>query len=104
MHGSFRSRYLDIPNEPLFYPFGYGLSYTEFEISAPELTADTAAADGSLEASVTVTNKGTARERKHCGSISRMSLPVWYGGEGTERVPESYAGTGRKQKRNVPHR
>ena len=25
----FRSRYLDIPNEPL-YPFGYGLSYTEF--------------------------------------------------------------------------
>lgn len=30
----FRSRYLDIPNEPL-YPFGYGLSYTEFEISTP---------------------------------------------------------------------
>ena len=54
----FRSRYLDIPNEPL-YPFGYGLSYTEFEISAPELTADTLSADGSLEASVTVTNKGT---------------------------------------------
>ena len=54
----FRSRYLDIPNEPL-YPFGYGLSYTEFEISTPELTADTLSADGSLEASVTVTNKGT---------------------------------------------
>lgn len=54
----FRSRYLDIPNEPL-YPFGYGLSYTEFEISAPELTADTLSAGGSLEASVTVTNKGT---------------------------------------------
>ncbi|MFQ9396177.1 MAG: fibronectin type III-like domain-contianing protein [Lachnospiraceae bacterium] len=43
----------------LSIPFGYGLSYTEFEISTPELTADTLSADGSLEASVTVTNKGT---------------------------------------------
>ena len=56
----FRSRYLDIPNEPL-YPFGYGLSYTEFEISALELNKDTLSADGSLEASVTVTNKGTCQ-------------------------------------------
>ena len=28
----FTSRYMDIPNTPL-YPFGYGLSYTEFAIS-----------------------------------------------------------------------
>lgn len=54
----FRSRYLDIPNEPL-YSFGYGLSYTKFELSAPELTASTLTKDGSLEASVTLTNKGT---------------------------------------------
>ena len=28
----FTSRYMDIPNEPL-YPFGFGLSYTEFTIT-----------------------------------------------------------------------
>lgn len=35
----FKSRYIDAPNEPL-YPFGYGLSYTEFEISPVQLLAD----------------------------------------------------------------
>ncbi len=33
------SQYLDIPNEPLF-PFGYGLSYTHYEYSEPELSSD----------------------------------------------------------------
>ncbi len=32
VEGRFFSKYIDIPNEPL-YPFGYGLSYTTFEIS-----------------------------------------------------------------------
>ena len=32
----FTSRYMDIPNEPL-YPFGFGLSYTGFTITPPVL-------------------------------------------------------------------
>lgn len=99
----FRSRYLDIPNEPL-YPFGYGLSYTEFEISAPELTADTLSADGSLEASVTVTNKGTRQGTETLQLyIQDVFASVVRPVKELKGFPESYAGTGRKQKRNVPH-
>ena len=32
----FKSRYLDIPNEPL-YPFGYGMGYTKFDVSPVRL-------------------------------------------------------------------
>jgi len=41
--------------EAVLYPFGYGLSYTEFEQSMGEITADE---DGNLTAEVTVTNTG----------------------------------------------
>jgi beta-glucosidase len=51
------SHYLDIPNEPLF-PFGFGLSYTEFTYEDLKLSGDTLTEDGLLIASVTVTNTG----------------------------------------------
>ena len=53
----YRSNYIDSPNEPL-YPFGYGLSYTEFDYSPISISGGEMAADGELTASVTVTNKG----------------------------------------------
>lgn len=53
----FRSNYFEIPNEPL-YPFGYGLSYTTFEYSPVSVDCDSLNPEGTLTASVTVTNTG----------------------------------------------
>lgn len=53
----FSSCYIDSPNSPL-YPFGHGLSYTSFEYSDFALSSARMASDGSVKASVKVTNTG----------------------------------------------
>ena len=53
----FESNYMDGPNEPLL-PFGYGLSYTTFSYGEIILSQDTLTKEGSLTASVCVTNTG----------------------------------------------
>jgi beta-glucosidase len=53
----FTSKYLDIPNEPLF-PFGYGLSYTTFGYSDISLSKNVLKGNETLTAKVTVTNTG----------------------------------------------
>lgn len=54
----FHSNYMDVPNVPL-YPFGYGLSYTEFDYSEVKLDSDSLSADGKITASVIVKNIGS---------------------------------------------
>ena len=54
----YTSNYLDVPNDPLF-PFGYGLSYTTFQYSPLTLSSNSMTQDGSIQASVTVTNTGS---------------------------------------------
>jgi beta-glucosidase len=56
-HEKFISKYLDGPNEPL-YPFGYGLSYTDFSYSEIELDKNQMTRIEEIKASVTVTNTG----------------------------------------------
>lgn len=53
----YTSNYMDIDNEPL-YPFGYGLSYTTFEYGDIVLDKSTMTEDGTIKASVKVTNTG----------------------------------------------
>lgn len=53
----YTSKYLDIPVTPL-YPFGYGLSYTEFKLSDLRLSAQRIHPDGRLTVSVEVENVG----------------------------------------------
>ena len=53
----YASNYLEVRNDPL-YPFGYGLTYTTFSYSDLQLSRTTIAADGSVEASIMVSNTG----------------------------------------------
>ena len=53
----FKSNYLDSPNSPLF-PFGHGLSYTDFEYSSIKANKDSFTAEDSISISATITNTG----------------------------------------------
>lgn len=74
----FWSGYIDERNDPL-YPFGYGLSYTDFIFSDLSLSTSTLTPGESLEVSVKVTNTGKRSgaevvqlyTRDHAGSSTR---------------------------------
>jgi len=51
----FRSNYLDVSNDPV-YPFGYGLSYTNFSYSDLKLSSTSLKGNQTLTATVTLTN------------------------------------------------
>lgn len=72
------SKYIDIPNEPL-YPFGFGLSYTSFEIGKVKLDHTVFTAGEEITASVLVKNTGAVKGkeviqmyiRDLCGTVAR---------------------------------
>lgn len=72
--------YQDIPSTPL-YPFGYGLSYSTFEYSPISLSATKVKRDGSIKASVTVTNTSSVDGKEAvlwfvCDPYSHITRPV----------------------------
>ncbi len=56
--GAYISQYIDYPNAPLF-PFGYGLTYSSFEVGEPTLSAPTLKSAEVLTVSAIVTNTGS---------------------------------------------
>ena len=76
----FVSRYLDGPNDPL-YPFGYGLSYAQFELADARLSAGRMARDGELTVTAKVRNtsdrEGTAVVQLYIHDVAaRIARPV----------------------------
>jgi beta-glucosidase len=55
------SRHRDIPSCSPLYVFGYGLSYTTFQVSNLQLSSSTVSHNESLTASVSVTNTGSRK-------------------------------------------
>ena len=53
----FKTNYLDVSNDPV-YPFGYGLSYTQFSYGELRLSKTSLKGNEAMKASVTVTNTG----------------------------------------------
>jgi beta-glucosidase len=57
-------RWYDSRHLPVLFPFGHGLSYAQFDVGDPVLSADVVAAGESVTVSVPVTNTG-ARQGSH---------------------------------------
>jgi beta-glucosidase len=53
----YTTKYLDVENTPL-YPFGYGISYTEFDYSEPELSSEIIGMDDTMKIKIKVSNTG----------------------------------------------
>jgi beta-glucosidase len=53
----FTSKYLDMPNEPL-YPFGHGLTYARFKLAHLTVRPESVTEADTIEAEVEVTNEG----------------------------------------------
>ncbi|MEP7213853.1 MAG: glycoside hydrolase family 3 N-terminal domain-containing protein [Acidobacteriota bacterium] len=56
-NNKYTSKYTDIPNTPL-YPFGYGLSYTQFRLTNLRVDKENIGVAGSVKVSVDVENAG----------------------------------------------
>ena len=76
----YTSLYMDMKNAPL-YPFGFGLSYTDFKIDNMHLSDNTLDKNGKIEVSVDVENTGAVFGKEViqmyiCDKFSSVVRPV----------------------------
>ncbi len=76
----FLSKYIDGPNAPLYY-FGYGLSYTDFELSDVKMDKDIMPMDGKVCVSAKLKNTGLMAGSEviqlYCwDTVARIARPV----------------------------
>ena len=64
------SRYRDLDSCAPQFPFGFGLSYTTFDVGNLQLSSRSVGRHGSVRASVDVTNTGDGRATTSCSSTS----------------------------------
>ena len=74
----YRSAYIDLSIYPKF-PFGYGLSYTNFTYSDIQLSSSIMKSGQTINATITVTNTGKYDGKKQCNYTYRIWLVPWYG-------------------------
>ena len=99
----FVSRYLDVPNDPL-YPFGFGLSYTTFSYGPVKLSQAQLTGNPTLLASVTVANTGNrAGEETVKWNLTQPAGQRDPQRRGPPGIPKSAVAAGRIQGSHVPH-
>jgi beta-glucosidase len=72
-------RYYDSKEVPVQFPFGYGLSYTTFAYSKPQVSATQFRDVDGLTVSVDVTNTGAWPARRSCRCMCMTRNRGWYG-------------------------
>jgi len=66
--------YMYFRGEPQ-YPFGYGLSYTTFELDHLRTSAETLDSNGSISVTVDLHNRGSAKATKWCSCMCDSRNP-----------------------------
>ena len=101
----YTSRYLDVPNEPL-YPFGHGLTYTQFEYANLRVTPESVSESDTIEARVELSNIGPCAGEETLFLFTHDKVasvaPPLLGTIAGDHLVRSQSAAGRGRSRRIP--